>query len=78
MQLHQKIINGALSLDDLWDGLLAYGRFRWKTYLTASKSYAKDQKIKPGKLKKLSDMLSPAEPLGIKGYPKMVANGQRP
>ena len=62
---------GALSLDDLWDGLLAYGRFRWKTYLTASKSYAKDQKIKPGKLLKLSEMLSPAEPLGIKGYTKV-------
>ena len=62
---------GALSLDDLWDGLLAYGRFRWKTYLTASKSYAKDQKIKPGKLLKLSKMLSPAEPLGIKRYAKV-------
>lgn len=62
---------GALSLDDLWDGLLAYGRFRWKTYLTASKSYAKDQKIKSGKLLKLSEMLSPAEPLGIKGYAKV-------
>ena len=61
---------GALSLDDIWDGLLAYGRFRWKTYLTASKSYAKDQKIKPGKLKRQSDMLSPSEPLGIKGYPE--------
>ena len=62
---------GGLSLDDLWDGLLAYGRFRWKTYLTASKSYAKDQKIKPGKLLKLSEMLSPAEPLGIKRYAKV-------
>lgn len=60
---------GALSLDDIWDGLLAYGRFRWKTYLTASKSYAKDQKIKQGKLLKLSKMLCPAEPLAINGYP---------
>jgi len=60
---------GALSLDDLWDGLLAYGRFRWKTYLTASKSYAKEQKIKQGKLLKLSKMLCPAEPLAINGYP---------
>ena len=61
---------GALSLDDIWDGLLAYGRFRWKTYLTASKSYAKDQKIKLGKLLKLSKMISPADPLAIKGYPE--------
>ena len=60
---------GALSLDDIWDGLLAYGRFRWKTYLTASKPYAKEQKIKQGKLLKLSKMLCPAEPLAINGYP---------
>ena len=66
---------GALSLDDLWDGLLAYGRFRWKTYLTASKSYAKDQKIKPGKLLKLSKMFCTAEPLGIKKYSKVGSSG---
>lgn len=63
-----------LTFDDLWQGMMAYGRFRWKNYLSAGQEYAKLKKIKKGNLLRISEMHSPSEVLEIKGWPE---NGRK-
>lgn len=63
-----------LTFDDLWEGIMAYGRFRWKNYLSAGQEYAKLKKIKKGHLLRISEMYSPSEVLEIKGWPE---NGRK-
>jgi hypothetical protein len=66
-----------LTLEDLWDGLLAYSRFRASTYLEWHKSSLpkevwKKAKRKGGALKRLTNLASPIEALGFKECTRQV------
>jgi hypothetical protein len=62
-----------LSLDDLWEGLLAYGRFRERKYIKWEKENMPEGMWKKGKraqgsLKLISKMTSPSDLLEIKQW----------
>jgi hypothetical protein len=67
----------ALRLDELWNGLMAFGRFRRKDYVPTSKQYMTDlqwvnSKRAGGTSRRSGSLKSPASLLGVKRWSESV------